>query len=295
MTLTVRAVVDALERDPEADIGRAILMGARGNSGVILSQLVAGALRELPQTRADRLAAPSLACCAARATPATRPCGTRRRARSSPSRARSPSGRRRSRRTIRRSRTRSPTCSPPARSPWRERPEQLDVLKQAGVVDAGGAGLLEIVRGVTSHVRGEELPEPAPLLEPIPLEAVHQELSKFRYCTSFFVEGDRVDPAELEPELSEARRLPARGRRPRRREGARPHGRARHGALPRHRRRGDRGGGREEHARPDGRARGADPELGGDRLRRGCRLRRATATGGSSRASVRPASRVASR
>ena len=47
MTLTVRAVVDALERDPEADIGRASLMGARGNSGVILSQLVAGALREL--------------------------------------------------------------------------------------------------------------------------------------------------------------------------------------------------------------------------------------------------------
>ena len=32
MTMTVRAVVDALERDPEADLGRAILMGARGNS-----------------------------------------------------------------------------------------------------------------------------------------------------------------------------------------------------------------------------------------------------------------------
>ena len=54
---------------------------------------------------------------------------------------------------------------------------------------------------MTSCVRGEQLPEPAPLLEPIPLEAVHQELSKFRYCTSFFVEGDRVDPKELEPEL----------------------------------------------------------------------------------------------
>ena len=42
MTLTVRAVVEALERDSAADLGRAILMGARGNSGVILSQLVRG-------------------------------------------------------------------------------------------------------------------------------------------------------------------------------------------------------------------------------------------------------------
>src|SRR5918992_4594141 len=48
MTMTVRAVADALERDPEADLGRAILMGARGNSGVILSQLVRGALEALP-------------------------------------------------------------------------------------------------------------------------------------------------------------------------------------------------------------------------------------------------------
>src|SRR5918992_1586764 len=48
MTMTVRAVADTLERDPEADLGRAILMGARGNSGVILSQLVRGALEALP-------------------------------------------------------------------------------------------------------------------------------------------------------------------------------------------------------------------------------------------------------
>src|SRR5919108_5324757 len=49
MTLTVRAAVDALERDPNADLGRAILLGARGNSGVILSQLVRGALDALPE------------------------------------------------------------------------------------------------------------------------------------------------------------------------------------------------------------------------------------------------------
>ena len=55
--------------------------------------------------------------------------------------------------------------------------EQLDVLKQAGVVDAGGAGVLEILRGVAAYVRGEPLPELAVVTTGIPLEAVHQELS----------------------------------------------------------------------------------------------------------------------
>ncbi|MGH3061390.1 MAG: DAK2 domain-containing protein, partial [Gaiellaceae bacterium] len=57
MTMTVRAVVDALERDPGADLGRAILMGARGNSGVILSQLVRGALEALPEGEPPDVAA----------------------------------------------------------------------------------------------------------------------------------------------------------------------------------------------------------------------------------------------
>src|SRR6185437_10036019 len=34
-------------------------------------------------------------------------------------------------------------------------PEQLQILKDAGVVDAGGAGLVELVRGVAAAVSGE--------------------------------------------------------------------------------------------------------------------------------------------
>ena len=41
-------------------------------------------------------------------------------------------------------------------------PEQLQVLRDAGVVDAGGAGLLELVRGVAATVSGEPLPPPQP-------------------------------------------------------------------------------------------------------------------------------------
>ena len=199
MTLTVRAVVDALERDPEADIGRASLMGARGNSGVILSQLVAGALRELSAdgsidsaTVARMLRGACDAGYAAVRNPQEGTILTVSRALAERAEEVAPGA------AVEDLLTEVLAAGEVALA---RTTEQLEVLRQAGVVDAGAAGLVEIVRGVTSCVRGEELPEPAPLLEPIPLEAVHQELSKFRYCTSFFVEGDRVDPKELEPEL----------------------------------------------------------------------------------------------
>jgi DAK2 domain fusion protein YloV len=78
--------------------------------------------------------------------------------------------------------------------------EQLDVLRQAGVVDAGAAGLVELLRGLAAAVAGEELPEPAPVRE-LPVQAVHQELSPFRYCTAFVIEGDDLDATGLEREL----------------------------------------------------------------------------------------------
>src|SRR5205814_3100857 len=58
--------------------------------------------------------------------------------------------------------------------------DQLDVLRRAGVVDAGAAGLVEIVRGIAAEVRGEPLPEPSAAGGGIPLEAVHLEPSRYR-------------------------------------------------------------------------------------------------------------------
>ena len=236
MTMTVRAVADALDRDPDADVGRAILMGARGNSGVILSQLARGFLSALPEdgaldseALARALRATSDAGYAAVRNPQEGTILTV--ARALAERAEEIAG---------------PDTSiedalgdlvAHGEKALAATTEQLDVLKQAGVVDAGGAGLLEIVRGVASHVRGEALPEPAPLLEAIPTEAIHQELSAFRYCTSFFVEGDAVDPDTPRGRALEARRLPARRRRAGRGQGARAHGRARRGARARHLRR----------------------------------------------------------
>ena len=73
------------------------------------------------------------------------------------------------------------------------------MLTEAGVVDAGAAGLVEIVRGIAAgcaasrcrrrrHGRRRARP-------------IHQELSRFRYCTVFVVEGDGLDADALEPEL----------------------------------------------------------------------------------------------
>jgi DAK2 domain fusion protein YloV len=57
------------------------------------------------------------------------------------------------------------------------------------------------VRGISHVLRGEEIP-PAPVeAEELDVEAIHQELSEFRYCTVFVVEGDDLDLALLESAL----------------------------------------------------------------------------------------------
>ncbi len=69
-------------------------------------------------------------------------------------------------------------------------PNSSTILKEAGVVDAGGAGVLEVLRGIAAHVRRRAAPRARGRDRAgIPLEAVHLELSRYRYCTSFFVEG----------------------------------------------------------------------------------------------------------
>ena len=83
-------------------------------------------------------------------------------------------------------------------------PEQLAVLREAGVVDAGGAGLLEIVRGISATLAGEPVPEaPAEDAHEAGIDAIHQELSAFRYCTVFVVEGEELDADALETELEQ--------------------------------------------------------------------------------------------
>jgi uncharacterized protein len=80
--------------------------------------------------------------------------------------------------------------------------EMLDVLRDAGVVDAGAAGLLEFARGAFAGLRGEEVEAPiGAIAAPVGLDAIHLEQSRYRYCTAFLVEGDDIDREALEAAL----------------------------------------------------------------------------------------------
>ena len=56
------------------------------------------------------------------------------------------------------------------------------------------------MRGIAAAVTGEELPEAAPT-DGLAVEAIHQELSRYRYCTVFVLEGEKLDAEALEEEL----------------------------------------------------------------------------------------------
>ena len=71
-------------------------------------------------------------------------------------------------------------------------PDMLPVLREAGVVDAGGAGLVELVRGALAALRGEPIADAAPLWEH-QHEAIAADYAGPRYCTG--LPGRRRVPA----------------------------------------------------------------------------------------------------
>jgi len=202
LALTARAVLEALEHSTAEDRStiarettRAALMGARGNSGVILSQIVRGI--------GDGLSAegPIDGAAVARVL-----------------RAGSDAAYRAVRKPVEGTMLTAIGALAEAAEAEQSRPlaellellvtrgeeavartqDQLDVLREAGVVDAGAAGLVELVRGIASVVAGQPLPEEPPVAR-ASVEAAHQELSRFRYCTTFVIEGE-LDPDALEAE-----------------------------------------------------------------------------------------------
>ena len=78
-------------------------------------------------------------------------------------------------------------------------PEMLPVLKEAGVVDSGGQGLMTVVKGALASLKGEEvaldLGDQGAVKAEAPVERKSRgEIStadiKFGYCTEFMVNGD---------------------------------------------------------------------------------------------------------
>jgi DAK2 domain fusion protein YloV len=89
-----------------------------------------------------------------------------------------------------------------ARASVARTPFLLPVLRQAGVVDAGGQGLYVLFEGALRHLRGEEALEMA--LGPRPLAPAIQkqaEESFYGYCTEFLLQGHGLDLEQIRGRL----------------------------------------------------------------------------------------------
>ena len=220
--LTMQAVIDEVHaspaeglRDLMAVVVRGSLMGARGNSGVILSQIVRGACDAIGNAR--RFDAPTLRMALVAASDAAY------RAVRQPVEGTMLS--------VIRAMAEAAVATPDAVSlpallmtattagaeAVDRTTEQLEALRRAGVVDAGGYGLLVLMRGAVAGFLRAETGSAAQAtvtadgsdrrrgrasrhIAGIPADALEE--SRYRYCTSFLLLGDDLDHDDLEQFVS---------------------------------------------------------------------------------------------
>ncbi|HEY2477732.1 MAG TPA: DAK2 domain-containing protein [Solirubrobacterales bacterium] len=232
MAMTMRAVLDELDRiDGQGldevertalvqTLARAALMGARGNSGVILSQIVRGAAEELASRPGELvdplLVAAAFASAADAAYDSVREPAegtmltvfremahslTRQLAHLSADKQRLGADVSEEQQDAILAEVLERAIADGERAVART-PEQLEVLRESGVVDAGGHGLVLIMAGVVAGLRGDgaALPQVAHH-EPPKLTRPHHEDSRYRYCTNFIVSGEGLDDRAVLPRL----------------------------------------------------------------------------------------------
>src|SRR4051794_5094123 len=221
MALTMQAVMQELDRldgqpiPADRDelvhaVARAALMGARGNSGVILSQIVRGAAEELA-SRPGELVDPVLVAAAfARAADAAYESvrdpaeGTMLTVIREMAHAVATHLAHMDRQRLSggvadddQDQLLADVLEVATRAGERavERTTgQLDVLAEAGVVDAGAHGLVVILAGIVAGLRDDSAALPdLPHHEPARETRPHHFDSRFRYCTNFIVTGSDLD------------------------------------------------------------------------------------------------------
>src|SRR5262245_49566288 len=233
MAMTMRAVMEELDRldGLEVDevgrtqlvqaLARAALMGARGNSGVILSQIVRGAAEELASRPGELidpvLVASAFASAADAAYDSVRePAeGTmltvfremahsiaRQLSRLEADRQRLDRGVSEEEQDAVLAEVLERAIEEGQRAVERT-PEQLEVLRESGVGDAGGYGLVLILAGVVAGLRGDGGGEGLEVdhHQAPRLSRPHHEDSRFRYCTNFIVSGTGLAAREHLPRL----------------------------------------------------------------------------------------------
>ncbi len=225
MALTLRAVLEELDRLAQSDqsldeigrdqivesVGRAALLGARGNSGVILSQLIRGATEELIARPGELIGPALLAAGMARAS--DRAYGSVREpaegtmltvAREMAARLSSEVA------NLDDARVQPGTpqeeqdrmiaelleyALDTGRDSVRRGPQLLPALREAGVVDSGAHAITIILSGVLGQLRGQPPAEIDRYAPPARTHRPEHASETFRYCTNFAVTGDGLDPA----------------------------------------------------------------------------------------------------
>jgi DAK2 domain fusion protein YloV len=205
MLLTLQSAVEDVKESNAAEVSKIAklashgsLMGARGNSGVILSQIFRGFARAVEGksslTPAELAAAFEEAANAAyravnKPTEGTILTVAREAGRAAATAASSPDA------TVPRV---IAAAAAGARSAVLKTPSQLQILRDAGVVDAGGFGLQLILEGMLKTVEESEpalaaLNETRRPLSPASQVSLALPEGGWGYCTEFLIEGNNLD------------------------------------------------------------------------------------------------------
>ena len=211
MTLTILSAakeVKALENPDMVAIAKAIssgsLRGARGNSGVILSQLLRGFTKEIREHKEIDTIALAKACERATATAYKAVMKPKEGTILTVAKGASQKAAELAETTEDLDTFISEVINY-AQEVLEKTPEMLPVLKEAGVVDSGGQGLLEVMRGAYDAFQGKEIDYSA--IEASagtkmvkPSEQAETEI-KFGYCTEFIIMLEKEFTAKDETEF----------------------------------------------------------------------------------------------
>ena len=211
MTLTILSAakeVKALENPDMVAIAKAIssgsLRGARGNSGVILSQLLRGFTKEIREHKEIDTITLAKACERATATAYKAVMKPKEGTILTVAKGASQKAAELAETTEDLDTFISEVINY-AQEVLEKTPEMLPVLKEAGVVDSGGQGLLEVMRGAYDAFQGNEIDYSA--IEASagtkmvkPSEQAETEI-KFGYCTEFIIMLEKEFTAKDETEF----------------------------------------------------------------------------------------------
>ena len=211
MTLTILSAakeVKALENPDMVAIAKAIssgsLRGARGNSGVILSQLLRGFTKEIREHKEIDTITLAKACERATATAYKAVMKPKEGTILTVAKGASQKAAELAETTEDLDTFISEVINY-AQEVLEKTPEMLPVLKEAGVVDSGGQGLLEVMRGAYDAFQGKEIDYSAidasagtKMVKPS--EQAETEI-KFGYCTEFIIMLEKEFTAKDETEF----------------------------------------------------------------------------------------------